>query len=110
MMAERLPFADIAAPSVATTGDGVFTYAVPEHLIGQLEVGQLVRIPLRRRLEAGVAIRLHEEMPDFELRPVRFGHRARLRSAGVGDGGRRMDGGHHSLHGLRCDRAVLATG
>ncbi len=69
-MAERLPFADIAAPSVATTGDGVFTYAVPEHLIGQLEVGQLVRIPLRRRLEAGVAIRLHEEMPDFELRPV----------------------------------------
>jgi primosomal protein N' (replication factor Y) len=70
MMAEPLPFADIAAPSIAATGNGVFTYAVPEPLSGRLEAGQLVRVPLRRRLETGVVVRVHGETPDFELRPV----------------------------------------
>jgi primosomal protein N' (replication factor Y) len=70
MTDERLPLADIAAPSVALTGDGVFTYAVPDALQGQLEVGQVVRVPLRRRLEPGVVAKLHDVQPDFELRPV----------------------------------------
>ncbi|HET9660905.1 MAG TPA: primosomal protein N' [Thermomicrobiales bacterium] len=70
MMAEPLPFADIAAPSVAATGDGVFTYAVPGELLGRLEPGQLVRVPLRRQLETGVVVRVHDETPAFDLRPV----------------------------------------
>ncbi len=70
MTANEFRFADIATPSVAVTGDGVFTYAMPEELIGQVERGQLVRIPLRRRLEMGIVVRLHDDQPDFELRPV----------------------------------------
>jgi primosomal protein N' (replication factor Y) len=65
-----LPYADIAAPSIAATGDGVFTYAIPERLLGALRVGQLVRVPLRRQLEPGVVTRLHNETPEFDLRPV----------------------------------------
>ena len=70
MTSESLPYADIAAPSVALTGDGVFTYAIPDSLLGQLQVGQLVRVPLRRRLEPGIVARIHEQTPDFALRPV----------------------------------------
>jgi primosomal protein N' (replication factor Y) len=64
------PYADIAAPSVAVTGDGVFTYAVPAELRHSLRPGLVVRVPLRRRLETGVVVRVHDEKPEFELRPV----------------------------------------
>ncbi len=70
MTANAFRFVDIATPSVAVTGDGVFTYAMPDGLLGRIERGQLVRIPLRRRLEAGIVVRLHDDQPDFELRPV----------------------------------------
>lgn len=70
MMCAHLPFADIAAPSVAFTGNGVFTYAIPASLLGQLSIGQLIRIPLRRRLETGIVVRLHDVTPEFDLRPV----------------------------------------
>lgn len=65
-----LPFAEIAAPTVAITGDGVLTYLVPNSLRGVLQRGQTVRIPLRKRLEIGVVMRLHDQPPDFDLRPI----------------------------------------
>src|SRR5215218_3395585 len=70
-MTSELPrYADIAAPSLAATGDGVFTYRIPERLRGALQFGQLVRVPLRRRLEPGIVTRIHDETPAFDLRPV----------------------------------------
>lgn len=70
MTDEQLPYVDIATPSVAVTGDGVFTYAIPDGFDRRLERGLLVRVPLRRRVEPGIVVRLHAEVPDFELRPV----------------------------------------
>lgn len=70
MTVDSYRVAEIATSAVAVTGDGVFTYAVPENLRGRLERGQLVRVPLRRKLQPGVVVRLHDQEPDFELRPV----------------------------------------
>ncbi len=70
MMAAAARYVDIATPSVASTGDGVFTYRVPDDLASRLERGLLVRIPLRRQLEPGIVVRIHDEEPEFELRPV----------------------------------------
>ncbi|MCA9859482.1 MAG: primosomal protein N' [Thermomicrobiales bacterium] len=70
MTNDALPYADIATPSIAATGDGIFTYLIPEGLRGQLEVGQVVWVPLRRRLESAVVVRLHDAEPEFELRAV----------------------------------------
>ena len=69
-MLERFLFVDLAVPSVAATGDGIFTYAIPTELSGELSAGQLVRIHLRRKLEPGVIVRLHDDEPDFDLRPI----------------------------------------
>ena len=65
-----LRFVDIAVPAVAFTGDGIFTYAMPAALSERLQRGQLVRVPLRRSLSSGIIVRLHDDAPDFELRPV----------------------------------------
>ncbi|MEZ4665779.1 MAG: primosomal protein N' [Thermomicrobiales bacterium] len=70
MTDQRFLYADIAPPSAAVTGDGIYTYAVPEKLQRVFEIGQLVRVPLRRRLEPGIVTRLHDVTPDFELRPI----------------------------------------
>lgn len=70
MMSGPFLYADIAVPSVAATGDGVFTYGIPEALANELSIGQLVRTPLRRKLEAGIVVRLHDETPAFDVRPV----------------------------------------
>lgn len=70
MRSEPMFYADVAAPAVASTGDGVFTYAIPESLRSRVAVGQVVRVPLRRRLEVGVVVRIHDDVPEFELREV----------------------------------------
>ena len=70
MMSGPFLYADIAVPSVAATGDGVFTYGIPEALANELSIGRLVRTPLRRKLEAGIVVRLHDETPAFDVRPV----------------------------------------
>lgn len=69
-MTDALPYADIAVPSSAVAGDGIYTYSLPVEVAERLNVGQLVRVPLRRRLEPGIVTRLHDEPPEFELRAV----------------------------------------
>lgn len=63
-------FAEIATPSIGSGDRGVFTYSVSAHLRDDLVRGMLVRIPLRRRLELGIVVDLHNERPEFELKPV----------------------------------------
>ncbi len=64
-------YADVAIPtSGATHGKSVYTYSIPEEFRGKVERGHLVWIPLRKRTEVGLVARVHDETPDFALRPL----------------------------------------
>ena len=51
-------------------GDGALSYAVPDAWRGRIAVGQLVWVPLRRKLTLGLVLRLHDEPPAFALKPL----------------------------------------
>ena len=64
-------YADVAIPtSGATHGKSVYTYSIPAPLRGTVGRGHLVWIPLRKRTEVGLVSRVHDETPDFTLRPL----------------------------------------
>ncbi|MBZ0308785.1 MAG: hypothetical protein K8I82_22150, partial [Anaerolineae bacterium] len=47
-----------------------FTYHIPDHLAGKLTPGHLVRISFRTAQESAVVLRLHNDKPDFDTKPV----------------------------------------
>ncbi len=54
----------------AVAGNGTLSYALPERWRERIGVGQLVWVPLRRRLTLGVVIRLHTEALPYPLKSV----------------------------------------
>ncbi|CAN5594608.1 primosomal protein N' [soil metagenome] len=52
-------------------GKSVYTYLVPLQLESRLGVGQLVWVPLRRKVDIGLVVRLHRVPPAVPLKPLR---------------------------------------
>uniref|UniRef100_A0A831TG10 Replication restart protein PriA n=1 Tax=Thermorudis peleae TaxID=1382356 RepID=A0A831TG10_9BACT len=61
---------DVAADVPTVERRRLLTYAVPEHLIGQIEERQLVWVPVRDELKLAVVVRCHRELPSFPVRPL----------------------------------------
>ena len=62
---------DVAVDGARTGGqDGLLSYRVSEPWRQRIGVGQLVWVPLRRRLALGVIIRRHAERRPFPLKPI----------------------------------------
>jgi len=59
-------FADIAFPTAVRR---VFTYEVPAEL--NLQPGMRVWVPLRSEFAIGMAVRIHDQKPDFKTKPIR---------------------------------------
>ncbi|MDZ7772393.1 MAG: primosomal protein N' [Balneolaceae bacterium] len=65
-------YADIVFPTAVRR---VFTYALAEDVLGReaiesLRPGMRVWVPLRRQMAIGMTVRVHDEQPDFDTRPV----------------------------------------
>lgn len=51
--------------------DGVFTYALPADMTDRLQAGMRVLVPLGRSKQyTGIALRMHDVKPDFEVKQV----------------------------------------
>ena len=51
--------------------DGVFTYALPDSMTDRLQAGMRVLVPLgRSKHYTGIALRMHDVKPDFEVKEV----------------------------------------
>lgn len=51
--------------------DGVFTYALPADMTDRLQAGMRVLVPLGRSKQyTGIALRMHDVKPDFEVKEV----------------------------------------
>lgn len=51
--------------------DGVFTYSLPDSMTDRLQAGMRVLVPLgRSKHYTGIALRIHEVKPDFEVKEV----------------------------------------
>ena len=51
--------------------EGTFTYSVPEPMVAQVRMGVRVLVPLgRSKTYTAMAMRLHSEKPEFEIRPI----------------------------------------
>ena len=51
--------------------EGTFTYSVPEPMVAQVRMGVRVLVPLgRSKTYTAMAVRLHSEKPEFEIRPI----------------------------------------
>ncbi len=61
-------YADIAFPTAVRR---LFTYQVSETLEGQLKTGMRVWAPFRTYNAIGVVVRIHDQTPDFEVKPIR---------------------------------------
>ncbi|MBP5136025.1 MAG: primosomal protein N' [Paludibacteraceae bacterium] len=48
----------------------VFTYSVPQEAMGSLCVGMRVVVPVRNKFYTAIVERLHDEEPDFEVKPI----------------------------------------
>lgn len=60
-------YADIVFPTAVRR---LFTYEIPENL-GEVELGVRVWVPIRNYNAIGVVVKVHEEVPDFEVKPIR---------------------------------------
>jgi primosomal protein N' (replication factor Y) len=63
-------FADVAISGARAGSSGLLSYSVPPALTGAVVEGQLVWAPLRGKPVLGVVARLHDEAPDFDLKPL----------------------------------------
>ncbi|HEU0116201.1 MAG TPA: primosomal protein N', partial [Thermomicrobiales bacterium] len=63
-------YAEVAVDSGRPRAAGVLTYAVPNDGGLDVEPGQLVWVPLRKKLVPGIVLRLHGEPPAFATKPV----------------------------------------
>ncbi|MCH8556553.1 MAG: primosomal protein N' [Balneolia bacterium] len=61
-------FADIALPVAVRE---VFTYELPEDLSADAQPGMRAWVPLRGRMNIGMIVRIHNEIPAFDTKPVR---------------------------------------
>ena len=61
-------FADIALPVAVRE---VFTYELPESLQSGAKPGMRAWVPLRGRMNIGMIVRIHSEVPEFNTKPVR---------------------------------------
>lgn len=61
---------DVAADVPAAERRRLLTYAVPEHLAGQIAERQVVWVPVREELKLAVVVRCHRTLPPFPVRPV----------------------------------------
>jgi primosomal protein N' (replication factor Y) len=61
-------FADIAFPLAIRR---VFTYSIPEEFFSDNLIGKRVWVPYRNNYAIGLIVRVHDEEPDFETKPVR---------------------------------------
>lgn len=61
-------FADIAFPLAIRR---VFTYSIPEEFFSDNLIGKRVWVPYRNYYAIGLIVRVHDEEPDFETKPVR---------------------------------------
>ena len=51
--------------------DGVFTYSLPDSMTDRLQAGMRVLVPLgRNKHYTGIALRMHDVKPDFEVKEV----------------------------------------
>jgi primosomal protein N' len=53
-----------------TSSKETFTYSIPGHSQNDVVPGQLVWVPLRKNVEPGIVIELHDRQPDFALRKI----------------------------------------
>ncbi len=61
-------FADVAFPLAIRR---VFTYSVPKELFSETLIGKRVWIPYRNYYAIGLIVRVHDDEPDFETKPIR---------------------------------------
>lgn len=64
--AEIMPF----IPVKSGAEPPIFTYHIPDQLVGSLKSGQIVQIPVRNRRVKGLVTAIHEKRPNFATRPV----------------------------------------
>ena len=48
----------------------VFTYSVPQEAMASLCVGMRVVVPVRNKFYTAIVERLHDEKPDFKVKPI----------------------------------------
>jgi primosomal protein N' (replication factor Y) len=63
--------AQVAVDARVGSLSGLFDYAVPEELAGQVQVGHRVQVPFGKRTVNGFVYSLHEGAPVLELKPIR---------------------------------------
>lgn len=63
-------FVDVCLDVPASQLDRLFTYQLPQEFEEIVEVGSRVKVPLGRRQVMGFVIKIHNQAPDFDLRPV----------------------------------------
>ena len=62
---------DSAAVALFSGMDAPLTYKIPPHLLGAVQQGSMVRVPLRNRLADGVVIELlNSENSGFKLKEI----------------------------------------
>lgn len=61
-------YADIVFPTAVRQE---FTYQIPEELEQNIQVGLRVWVPLRNYFAIGVVVEVHDDVPDFETRPIK---------------------------------------
>jgi len=64
-------YVEIAVDGMTGSANGgVLTYAVPPSLEGELGERELVWAPLRNKLSLGLVVRITDEQPEFEVKPL----------------------------------------
>ncbi|MEQ9309520.1 MAG: primosomal protein N' [Balneolaceae bacterium] len=61
-------YVDIAFPTAVRQ---LFTYQVPAEFTDKLIIGIRVWVPLRNYYAIGVIVRIHDQIPEFETRPIK---------------------------------------
>src|SRR3954453_8083224 len=56
-------FAEVAPDARLAQRHATLTYRVPDALANELEVGQLIWVPLRRTLALGIVVERHDRQP-----------------------------------------------
>jgi len=68
--ADAATIAEVAVEGARGAGRDALSYAVPEAWRERIVPGQLVWVPLRRRLTLGVVLALRDGVPEFPLKPI----------------------------------------
>jgi primosomal protein N' (replication factor Y) len=63
-------FCDLVVPGVYRGGKQTLTYVIPERLIPNLKLGQLVLVELKNRKVIALVARIHNRQPHYKLKEV----------------------------------------